>query len=89
MAHVIAEEQFPKMPSEQELEQIGRKMDAALGKRGAKWKRTYLAEDIKREICEFEAPNAEAVRAAYEEIGVPFERVYEAKVADEGRPEWH
>jgi hypothetical protein len=40
--------------------------------------RSYLSLDRKRMVCEFEAPDAEAVRASYRSAGVAFDRVWSA-----------
>jgi hypothetical protein len=53
-------------------------MDACLQAHGAKWRRSYLAKDRKRMICEFEAADAEQVRESARSAGVPFDRCWTA-----------
>ncbi len=89
MAHIIAESQFDKLPSEEEMSQKARQIDAFLQERGGSWKRTYLAEDEGRELCEFEAPNPDIIRQAYQQADLPLDRVYAAKVSDTQTPDWH
>jgi hypothetical protein len=40
----------------------------------------HLSTDRRRMVCEFEAPDAEAVRTSYRSAGVGFERVWPADV---------
>ena len=42
--------------------------------------RTLLSADGLRAICEYEAPDAEAVRAVNRQLNAPFERVWTASV---------
>lgn len=42
--------------------------------------RTLLSPDGLRAICEYEAPDAEAVRAVNRQLGAPFERIWTARV---------
>lgn len=42
--------------------------------------RTLLSADGLRAICEYEAPDAEAVRAVNRQLNTPFERVWTATV---------
>jgi len=81
MAHIIVEEQYDTMPSEDQRKEDARKIDAVLEKRGGKWMRSYLSEEAKREICEFDAPDTSVVKDAYQQAGVAFERIYKADVS--------
>jgi len=42
--------------------------------------RTLLSPDGLRAICEYEAPDAEAVRAVNRQLNAPFERIWTARV---------
>ena len=42
--------------------------------------RSYLSPDRKRMICLFDAPDAESVRVANRQAGIPFERAWTAGV---------
>jgi len=44
--------------------------------------RSYFSRDRRRMICEYEAPDAEAVRALQRTAGMPFERIWTATVFD-------
>lgn len=45
-----------------------------------KFLRSYMSPDMKRVICLFEAPDAESVRVANRQAGVPFERAWTASL---------
>jgi hypothetical protein len=52
------------------------------------WRRSSLAMDKLRMVCEFEAPDAESVREAFRTAGIPYERAWTADVyAIENYPE--
>ena len=44
--------------------------------------RSYFSKDRKRMICEYEAPDAEAVRKLQRTASMPFERIWTATVFD-------
>jgi len=44
--------------------------------------RSYFSKDRKRMICEYEAPDAEAVRRLQRTASMPFERIWTATVFD-------
>jgi hypothetical protein len=52
--------------------------------RRVKLQRSMLARDGLRMVCEYLAPDAESVREANERAGMPFERVWTARVIVEG-----
>ena len=78
MAHLILEQSFEVPLTDEEHGRIGSRIDKCLEAYGARWMRSYLSLDRKRMVCEFEAPDAEAVRASYRSAGVAFERVWSA-----------
>jgi hypothetical protein len=80
MSHIIAESSFGTPLSEEEENKGARAIDKSLEGRGAHWVRSYYSEDRRRMICEFEAPDAEAVVAAYDTAGMPLERCWRAEV---------
>ncbi|MBV8398309.1 MAG: DUF4242 domain-containing protein [Acetobacteraceae bacterium] len=51
---------------------------------GAKWLFSFLAPDKRKSYCVYEAPNAEAIRAAARKSNLPADVVIEV---DEVRPE--
>jgi hypothetical protein len=78
--HLIAEQTFVEPLSDEEHSAGSRRLDDCLAKHGARWLRSYLSTDHRRMICEFEAPDAEAVRTSFRSAGVEFVRVWAAEV---------
>ena len=47
---------------------------------GVVWVKSYLSLNRARGFCELYAPDAEVIQAGYRQVGVPFHRVWSAKV---------
>ncbi|MEO6488132.1 MAG: nickel-binding protein [Thermoanaerobaculia bacterium] len=62
------------------MSDAAKKIDKCLEEYGARWIRSYVSKDRKRIICEFEAADAEQVRASYRNAGVKFESCWSADV---------
>ncbi|MDB5049158.1 MAG: hypothetical protein JWO30_2229 [Fibrobacteres bacterium] len=80
MEHIIAESTFDKGLSEEEENRGAKEIDTNLEKAGGHWLRSYYSKDRKRIICEFEAPDAEAVKSAYSAAGFPLDNAWPAEV---------
>lgn len=80
MTHFILEQLFDVPLTDDEHNRVAQRLDPCLDARGARWVRSYLSTDRLRMVCEFEAPDAEAVRQSYRTAGVNFERVWSAEV---------
>jgi hypothetical protein len=80
MAHLIVEQIFEAPLTDDAHGRLGANLDKCLSAYGACWVRSYLSTDRRRMVCEFEAPDAEAVRTSYRSAGVAFERVWPADV---------
>ena len=78
MAVLVFEQTFERPATDQELDDASRRLDSCLKAHGARWMRSYLSKDRKRMICEFEAVDAEQVRASARSAGIPFERCWTA-----------
>ena len=78
MAILIVEQTFEVPLTDEEHDRAAQRLDPCLEQHGARWMRSYLAADRRRLLCEFEAADAEAVRASYRSAGVTFERVWTA-----------
>ena len=88
MARVMVEQAFTEPLSDDRYAQLSKQLDPCLEMRNGMWRRSSLSKDKMRLICEFEAPDAEAVREALRLAKVPFERVWAADVyAVEDYPE--
>ena len=80
MTHFILEQLFDVPLTDDEHNRVAQRLVPCLDARGARWVRSYLSTDRLRMVCEFEAPDAEAVRQSYRTAGVNFERVWSAEV---------
>lgn len=80
LEHLIVEQSFSEPLTDDDHGTLGRRLDACLAQHGARWLRSYLSADHRRMVCEFEAPDAEAVRVSYRSAGIAFERAWTAEV---------
>jgi hypothetical protein len=80
MTHLIVEQTFEAPLTDEEHGRLGQRLDQCLAAYNARWMRSYLSMDRRRMVCEFEAPDAEAVRTSYRSAGVAFDRVWSAEV---------
>ena len=80
MARLIMEQHFDAPLPQGEYDRLAKRLDPCLEAHGAVWVRSALSADGTHVICEFEAADAEAVRASYRSAGVPFARVWVATV---------
>jgi uncharacterized protein DUF4242 len=88
MARVMVEHTFAEPLTDERYGAFAKKLDPCLEVRNGLWRRSSLSIDRLRMICEFEAPDAEAVREALRNAGVIFDRVWTANVyAIEDYPE--
>jgi SAM-dependent methyltransferase len=84
----MAEQVFDEPFTDERYTASSKKLDPCLKVRQGLWRRSSLSIDRHRMVCEFEAPDAEAVRDAYRASGTPYERVWTANVyAVEDYPE--
>jgi SAM-dependent methyltransferase len=88
MARVIAEQIFQEPFTDERYASFAKRLDPCLEMRKGAWRRSALATDRLRMVCEFEAPDAEAVREAFRASALAYERVWSAEVfAVEDYPE--
>ncbi len=80
MSRVIAEQVFQEPLTGERLIAFSKKLDPCLEIRKGAWRRSSLAIDKLKMVCEFEAPDAEAVREAFRASGLAYERVWSADV---------
>jgi hypothetical protein len=80
MARLILEKEFDPPLTVDLHDREAQRVDPCLEAYGARWIRSVLSSDRRRMICEFEAPDAEAVRAAFRSAKVPFARVWSGEV---------
>jgi hypothetical protein len=88
MARVMVEQVFTEALTDERYADFAKRVDACVEVRKGAWRRSAMALDRLRVVCEFEAPDAESVREAYRVSGVPYERIWTANVyAVEDYPE--
>jgi hypothetical protein len=80
MAVLVLEQSFDPPVTNEQLNEAARRFDRCLEAHGARWMRSYVSKDRKRMICEFEAPDAEQVRASARSAGVPFDDCWAADI---------
>lgn len=72
-ASVLVERSFDEPVTLQEIQDIEDAGIECLETRDVRFIRSYFSQDQKRMICLYEAPDAESVRQAQREAGVPFD----------------
>lgn len=82
MARIVMERTFDPETGRAEFEGAAKDMERCLETRDVKPIRSMLSGDYGRAVCEFEAPDADTVRAALRHAGIRFNRVWTATVID-------
>lgn len=80
MAHVIVERTFDAPLSDEQLEAAMKRLNPCLAQYGVRWVRSFLSNDRRRDVCEYEASDAEAVRVAHHTADMPYQRVWTAQM---------
>ena len=80
MARVMVEQVFTEPLTDERYAEFAKKLDSCLEVRRGMWRRSSVSTDKLRMVCEFEAPDAEAVREAFRTSGNAYERVWTAEV---------
>jgi hypothetical protein len=80
MARIVVERIFPAPVDVAALRIAARDDAGCLARHDAQYLYGYLGPDLQRMICFFEAPDAESVRIANRQSGMPFECAYTATV---------
>jgi hypothetical protein len=86
MVHLIVEYSYDPPLTDEQHNEMAARLDKCLEAHGARWLASYLAHDRKRMVCEFEAPDAESVRASLRSANVKFERAWSTEVYRLGQP---
>lgn len=76
MSYVVVERRFPQPIELAELATAARAGQGCLARHDVRYHYGYIAPDRQRMVCVFEAPDAESVRIADRQAGMPFERAY-------------
>jgi hypothetical protein len=80
VARVIVERDFNEPQSFDELQDRELRHAWCLEMHGVRFIQTYLSDDRRRMICEYEAPDVESVRIAQTKAGMPFSRAWAAEI---------
>lgn len=82
MARVMVERRFDEGVSFDELQAQEDAFAWCAEQHEVTFIRTYFSKDKKRMICEYDAPDAEAVRRLQRTASMPFDRIWTAVVFD-------
>jgi hypothetical protein len=77
---IVIETVFDPPLTDEEHNRVGERIDRCASMRSARWMRSYLSVDRKQMLCEFEAPDVDAVRDAYRSAGVSFVRAWKSEL---------
>lgn len=80
MEIVIVEREYDEPLTDESMADIVRRGAPCLALRRVTPLRTYLSKDRRRAICTYEGPDAASVRAANDEAGVAYTRVWSCSV---------
>jgi Nickel responsive protein SCO4226-like len=87
MPRLIVEHSYDPPLTDEEHRRAAKRLDPCLEAHGARWMSSYLSHDRRRMICEFDAPDAEAVRQSMRSADVAFDRVWTSEVYRRGEPD--
>ena len=82
MARIVVERSFDTPQSDQDMQIVADRERPCLAAYNVTWKRSLIASDRKRLICEYEAADAETVRRVQREAAASFERVWVGDVVE-------
>lgn len=82
MARIVLERSFDPENARAEFARQARNLESCIETRDVRPIRSVIASDFSRSFCEFEAPDADTLRAACRHAGVAFERVWVAEELD-------
>jgi hypothetical protein len=83
MAHLVVEYRHDPPLTDEELQKRGQRLGPCLEAHGVRWVSTYLSTDRRRQVCLYDAADAEAVRESFRSAAIDFEWVW---VADRFSP---
>jgi hypothetical protein len=85
MARVVVERLFETPVDFAEIQAIQDRSASCLERHRVRSLRTYFSTDHCRMICCYAAPDAESVRLAHRQAGMPFERVWSAALYESAK----
>ncbi|HZE91284.1 MAG TPA: nickel-binding protein [Rhizobacter sp.] len=82
MSRIIVERNFDTPQSDADLAKVADRERPCLGIYNVQWKRSLLAADRRRMVCEYEAADAETVRKVQREAQAAFDRIWVGDVIE-------
>jgi hypothetical protein len=82
MARIVVERNFDTPQSDADMAAVADRERPCLAIYNVSWKRSLIASDRRRLVCEYEAADAETVRRVQREAGAQFDRVWSADVVE-------
>jgi len=82
MSRIIVERSFDAPQSDADMQAVADRERPCLAVYKVQWKRSLLAADRRRMVCEYEAADAETVRKVQREAQAMFERIWVAEVIE-------
>ena len=86
MAYVVVEYTFEPPLTEAALGEAFNALKPCLETRNIRRLRSFVSEDGRRGLCEFEAPDTQSLRDAYRTAQVKFERVWTGRLFEFNTP---
>jgi hypothetical protein len=86
MPHLVCEYDFDPPLGDEDYRSAFNALKPCLDVRGIRRLRSWLSEDRKRGICEYEAADMQSLRDAYRAASVPFARIWSGKLFEFGVP---
>lgn len=83
MANIVVERSFDPPLTMEEIQDMDARIKRCLEIYRVRWIRSFLANDRRRMICEYEAPDTASVKSVQREAEARFDRVWPADVLGE------
>lgn len=85
MSRIIVERTFQTPVTQEQLVSVSQRLSSCLDLYGVEWVRSLISPDRRRMLCEYEASDAESVRAVQNEADAHYDRVWPAEVIEARR----
>jgi hypothetical protein len=82
MSRIVVERNFLVPQSDADMKAVADRERPCLGIYNVTWKRSLIASDRMRMVCEYEAADSETLRKVQREAGAQFDRIYSADVVE-------
>jgi hypothetical protein len=82
MPRIIVERTFDAPQTDAQMAEVADRERPCLGIYNVRWKRSLIAVDRRRLVCEYEAADTETVRKVQREARAAFDRIWVAEVVE-------